>query len=495
MTEDFSKPRRQSPVGVIVMFFDTIRQFVRALLPVLLIWIFKIDSTNKIFLALGIGVFFLAISVIAYLRYRNFTFWLDEDADEFVVSEGVFNKTRTAIRLGKIQQVNINQSLIQRIVGVYAVEVDSAGSSKNEGSIKAVSHPLAIALKTRLMDNRKASGPENRPAAEASVVEAPLIKIGLPSLLKVGFTSNYVRTIGLMLAFFVTMYDNFRQIGESAVDEETIGSVKNLVVQSAAIIIGVLFLSVIVINVVRILVQFFNFTIARQQGSLLLSFGLVSTRSTILKPEKVQITAVTQNYFQKKLDVTEIRIRQASQGQQEHGKKRQIVEIPGCDSNEKDKILALLYGAVPESGLALRPNFRKLVFAIFLWILLPVLAFWIMAERIPELRDFALAVPVYAAFMGLIAYFSFRNYRLFISDGHIVKQSGAWDVTREIIQPAKIQSISVSQLFWHRGIGVASLTLRTAGGDLSFSLGRETDIRAHVNRWLFEIEGGNRDWG
>jgi putative membrane protein len=41
-------------------------------------------------------------------------------------------KQKTIIQLNRIQQVNINQSLIQRL-GVYELDVDTAGSAKKEG--------------------------------------------------------------------------------------------------------------------------------------------------------------------------------------------------------------------------------------------------------------------------------------------------------------------------------------------------------------------------
>jgi putative membrane protein len=48
----------------------------------------------------------------------------------------VFYKTKTAIQLRKIQQVNINQSFIQKLIGVYELEVHTAGSATNEVGIK-----------------------------------------------------------------------------------------------------------------------------------------------------------------------------------------------------------------------------------------------------------------------------------------------------------------------------------------------------------------------
>ena len=93
----------------------------------------------------------LAVGVeVSSLKYMNFTFFLDAENEEFIITDGVFNKTKTAIQLRKIQQVNIKQSLIQRIIGVYALDVDTAGSDKKEGNIKAISHQLAIALKSKL---------------------------------------------------------------------------------------------------------------------------------------------------------------------------------------------------------------------------------------------------------------------------------------------------------------------------------------------------------
>jgi uncharacterized membrane protein YdbT with pleckstrin-like domain len=43
---------------------------------------------------------------------------------------------KTIIQLNRIQQVNINQSLIQRLVGVYELDVDTAGSAKKRRANK-----------------------------------------------------------------------------------------------------------------------------------------------------------------------------------------------------------------------------------------------------------------------------------------------------------------------------------------------------------------------
>ena len=144
--------------------------------------------------------------------------------------------------------------------------------------------------------------------------------------------------------------------------------------------------------------------------------------------------------------------------------------------------------------MGLFPNYRKLVFAIFLIIVLPLCAFVIVANSIQEVMEFAWVTPIYVTFVGLILYFGFRNYRLFISDDFIIKQSGAWDISNEIIAIEKIQAITTSQLFWHKSADIGYLTLHTAGGNIGFQLGNYTTIKKYVNVWLYKMETSDSNW-
>ena len=498
---DFSQPQRQSSIGVLVMFFYTLQQFIRALWPMLVIWVFKFDEINKLYLGLGASALIVLIGVVSYLKYLNFTFFLDEENEEFIITEGILNKSKTTIQLNKIQQVNINQSLIQKFVGVYALDVDTAGSSKKEGSIKAISHQLALELKARLLENERkivSSDAESVPSivAEASPEEHPFIKISFLTLLKVGITSNYLRSFGLLILFVSTLYENLSNFIEDDVfEDQNLDNYfdDNAILQGILILATLLFTAVLIVNLVRVIFKYFDYKIAKQKGSLLLSFGLLNTKSTIIKPEKVQITTVTQNYFQKKMDIREIKIKQATSGEPEE--KKSAIEIPGCSELERDQILKLLFKSIPEKGAMLKPNFRKLVFSVFTTIVLPLSVYFAFAEWIePEAFEFVYLVPIYALFIGLLLYFSFGNYRLFISDHFIIKQSGAWDIENEIIEPGKIQAITTSQLFWHKKADIGSIILHTAGGNVAFQLGDFSRIKNYVNLWLYEIETSDSNW-
>ncbi|RKS93978.1 putative membrane protein [Flavobacterium limicola] len=503
MGADFSQPQRQSSIGILVMFFYTLQQYARALWPMIVIWIFKFDEVNKLYFFLGMLTVFVSIGVISYLKYLNFTFFLDTENDEFIITEGVFNKTKTAIQLRKIQQVNINQSFIQKLIGVYELDVDTAGSNKKEGAIKAISHELALDLKFRLLENeelRTTIGTETTSLEETEqkLFEAahPFIKISFLSLLKVGITSNYGRSIALLVIFFSTIYENFQNFGdESKVYEEKVGSYidKNLVLQTILTSIILLFVVVLVVNVIRTVFKYYDYKITRQKGSLLLSFGLLNTKSTIIKPEKVQITTVKRNYFQKRMGILELKIKQATSGETEE--RKSIIEIPGCSEAERDSILRLLFHQIPEKGVMLQPNFRKLIFSVFLSIGLTLFGFLGIGYWLePIIFEYSYVVPVYVVVIGLIQYFKFKNNRLFIHENFIIKQSGAWDISNDIIEPSKIQAITTSQLFWHKKLNIGSITLHTAGGNIAFQLANYSIVKQQVNLWLYEIETSDSNW-
>lgn len=500
MNQAFSEPQHQSKIGILVMFFDSVRHFLRALWPLLVVWIFNRSALGGGYIFIGTLTVFALLSVYAYFRFVNFTFWIDEPREEFIISEGVFNKTKTVIKLDRIQQVNITQSLIQRIINVYALEIDTAGSNKQEGSIKAVSHGLAIALKQRLLENdlkTRETGPAIMAETQAQTIR-PFMSIGISSLLKVGITSNYLKSFWLIFVFLVTMYDNLRHIFDSEViNREKVSNYveQNMAMTSIGIVIMFFLALILAINLVRTIVRYYGYKITRQSGSLMMSFGLINKKSTIIKPEKVQTVTITRNFFQKKMDILNVRIRQAAGGSDHHGRMREnALEIPGCNENERDALLRLLFDVLPEKGVMLRPNFRKLGFSIFLTIVLPLGLFFTVAHWQLRLTGFSYLAAIYAVLALTVLCFGFSNYRLFIHDRFIIKQSGAWDISHEILEPGKIQAISVSQLFWHKSVDIAYLTLHTAGGNISFQLGNYTTIKEYVNLWLYRIEESNSNW-
>lgn len=494
---DFSQPQRQSLPGILVMFANSLQKTVRALWPMLLIWLVRFESLNKLVFFGSVAGVVVLIGIISYLQYLFFTFHIDEENGEFVIQKGVLNKTRITIQLHKIQQVNINQSLIQRLVGVYKLEIDTAGSDKKEASISAISHELATILKERLINYSQQEAAESIENISDKVAPTSFIKIGLASLIKIGFTSNYIKSFALIFVFFTTILENLQQLNTEVIDEDKVTNYLDTlpIITSFLLVIGFFIGLILVVNLVRTILKYFDFTIQKSKQAIILSYGLLSTKNTLLNPNKVQKIKVTQNYFQKKLDVTTIGIHQASSDAEKVKEKDQI-EVPGCTENERDAILKLLLGQLPQKGTMYLPNWRKLAVNTFFFLLVPIVVTLFLNHKTDFVawNDWFMYTAIFSVFAGVMLWFSFKNYKLFVSNDFIIKQNGAWDIDTTIIEPYKIQAIETQQFFWQKATNIGSVTLSTAGGTVSFTTGNYSEIKQLVNYWLYQVETWEKNW-
>lgn len=99
----------------------------------------KVDASNlSVLIVFGVSILFLLIlegiivgaAAIGY-RYR----WYEFGVSEFSSYWGIFNKNRSHIPYQRIQSVNEKMSLLQRIVGVCTVTVETAGGENNKALV------------------------------------------------------------------------------------------------------------------------------------------------------------------------------------------------------------------------------------------------------------------------------------------------------------------------------------------------------------------------
>ena len=500
MDHDFSKPQKQSASGIIIMFADTLQKVIRAAaLPLLFIFI-KSGGQHTWAVVSGSIALILILAVFAYIRYVKFTFFLDEDKQEFIINKGVFSRTTLTIQLNKIQQVNINQSLLQQMIGVYSLDIDTAGSDKKEASIKAVDHTTATLLRQKLLSRDTSTTESGQLAAsEAESVMPPFLKLSNFTLLKVGITSNYGASIALLTGFIFGLFELIKDYNSAFEIEEnqlsqafsrgfSVFSLCFLLIAALVLILGT--------NIIRTFIKYFDFKIIKQKRALTVSSGLFTKHNTLLKPDKVQLSAYSQNYFQKKLGMLNIKVKQASYSSaDEEDEKKSAVEIPGCDETERDEILKMILDHIPAKGKPLLPNYRFLFLRIILCIVLPLLAIFLLGSFfLPVIKPhFVLAVP-YLFIVVTLLYFEYKHHRLYTNDNFVIKRSGIWDIEHEIIEPHKIQAITAKQYFWHKKADVGHLTIHTAAGVIHFKYGNYTHIKNLVNYWIYKVESSKKDW-
>lgn len=496
MNDDFSIPQKQSALGIIILFGDTLQKAIRALVVPSIFIIIKLRGTDILCILLGLLIVLLALAIFSYWQYQNFTFFLDDEKQEFVINEGVLNKTNLTIQLNKIQNVNIKQSFIQQIIGVYSLEIDTAGSEKKEASIKAIDHEVATLLKQKLLSREQMTVNQEEVFKNDTT---PFLKLSNATLLKVGITSNYGASILLLTGFLFALFqmvNDYNKAYEDEADKINMTLERGFGLFSLCVIIAIILIVIVVTNIIRTLVKYFNFEIIRQKNSLAISSGLFTKNNTLLKPNKVQLSSYSQNYFQKKFDMINIKIKQASQdSQQEKDHKKSHLEIPGCNTSERDEILKMIYSRIPTRGTELIPNYRFLFLPIMIYLLVPVVIFIIISLlAFPSLKAYLILIIPYVIVVFTLLYFEYKHHRLYADKDFIIKKRGVWDVEYEIFEPHKIQAITTSQYFWHKKLDIGQLVLHTAGGKIYFSYGNYSELLKLVNYWTYKTEHSNKSW-
>ena len=100
--------------------------------------------------------------------------------------------------LVSIQNINFKQNLIQQIIDVHEVSVETAGSSKTEIAIKALDLEQAKALKELVLKKSKTVIQSTE-----KVEDKPLLKISVLELFKVSLTENHLRNLFLFFAILI----------------------------------------------------------------------------------------------------------------------------------------------------------------------------------------------------------------------------------------------------------------------------------------------------
>lgn len=489
----FNIPQKQSALGILVLLVNSLQKIIRNLIPVILVFFLKSDKISPLYFFISTFILLLILVIIAYLKYINFTFYIDYSNKEFVLTNGILNKSKVVIPLDKIQQVNINQTFIQRLIGVFGVEIDTAGSATNEIQIKAISKNLALQLKEILIENQNLVSPN-----QTILNENPIgIKISFFTLIKMGLTSNYAKTIGIILAFLVSLYDQFNNWfkNESALQNKIETTLQGFTLSIFIFLFVTIILFVLLFNLGRTIIKYFNFSILFKKQTMLLSYGLLNIKNVVISPKKVQFISSTQNYFQKKLNLFEIKIKQALFEDSTSESKNNQTEIQGCNSMQHNQILQLLLNQNLFFTTILKPNIRKIISLVFKFQIIPIFVFFSIFFLTNKINSYYfLLFLVYLFIVFFVIFFGYKNNKLMINDSVIAYKSGVWDIETQIIEVHKIQSIALAQKIWHKKANVGHVYIYTAGGKIQFKFANFTQAKKLVNSWLFAIESNPKSW-
>lgn len=506
MNKPFSQPERQSLVGIVLIFLSALYKSLRGLWAIVVYALLgKTSNFNYTYIFLGLGVFAVLILVFSILSYRKFLFHIDYEADEFILNKGVFSSENIAISFDKIQQVYFKRSIIQRIIGVYSVVIESAGSSEKEIEIKALSEEKAVLLQQKLRafitEDSTTEEIETSVKTSNKKKEKDVFwehRLGFSDLLKLVLTSNYLRGFWLILIFFSSLYNQFSDLfsdneyaDEAANYLNAFQSVGEIVTILVLMFITV-FLVGIVVSIIEIFIKYFELKLTQSKDNLELEMGLKTNTKVSLNSRRVQLLRILTNPIQRKLDLYQIQLSLTSST--ETNKKNRI-NIPGLSLEKANRVSHFLHHSDLTKGKTFKPHIIWLYRRLF-WGILPLLSLFIGLNFLLNIFPLELVVSlglVYSVVFFIYQRKIYQKLQLDISEEFLVKSTGLWNQSQVIIEIFKLQSISVGKPIWLKNRKLVNITFHTASGDVHFPLVKETFV-SQVNYLLYKIETSTKAW-
>jgi putative membrane protein len=496
----FGVPQRQSEIGVLLIFLARIFDLLKGFWAIIVYFLFTGPTVSTmVYIVLGLGVMSVLVLIYSFVYYRRFLFNLDYKNQEFVLQKGVFNKEDIAVPFDRIQQVYIKRSILQRILNVSSFVIETAGSKEEEISIKAISNEkanqlLAILLKEK--DKYSEEITDSETTEKTSINEDWTHELSFLSLLKIGISTNYLRGLVLMAAFFATIYNEVRTMSEEYSEtiqkylDELPGPMESVSIFMLIAVI-VLFFSVL-ITVAEVFVKYFNLKLTQTKNSLELEMGLNTNTKVSLQSRRVQLLQVITNPVQKWLNLYEVRISLANS---ENELQKSKIKIPGLDQATVAKVNSFLYTEQSSGfGETFSPDkillVRRLIIA-----LVPALVSYFAVFFVDAISftTWLLPVGLYALIAVVWQILMFRSLSLIISEDFVFKKYGVWNKTEERLEIFKIQSISVFQPLWYKEKNLVNIIFHTAGGDISFRAVSKNFL-PYINYMFYKIESNSRSW-
>ncbi len=496
----FEGPQRQSIIGILLIFLTKIFNLLKGFWAIIIYFLFTGPSAlTLIYIVTGLVAILILVLIYSYFYYRKFLFHVDYKNQEFVLEEGVFNTENIAIPFDKIQQVYIKRNILQRLLNVNSFVVVTAGSKQEEISIKAISHETAnqlLAILIEVKDKYSEKVSDSKSTNDISKDQFWTHELSFLTLLKIGISTNYLRGLVLIVAFFTTIFNEVRTVSD--VHSETIqnylrelpGPMESVSI-FILIAIVVLFLSVL-ITVAEVFIKYFNLKLTQTKDSLELEMGLNTNTKISLQPRRVQLLQVITNPVQKWMNLYQVRISLANS---EDELQKSKIKIPGLDKATVQNVRSFLYTDQYNGDLeTFSPDKILLVRRLVIAMVPAIISYFavLYVDAISFTTWFFMFV-LYTVIAVVWQILMFRSLRLILSDDFVYKRFGVWNKTEKRFEMYKTQSISIYEPLWYKKKKLVNIIFHTAGGDISFRAVSK-NILPYINYMFYKIESDSRSW-
>jgi len=438
----------------------------------------KIGFTDLLFL---FAIFFsgLISSAVHYttLRFRVF-------GGKLEIRQGLVNKRSRVVDPKRIQNIELVRNPFHRLAGLVELRIETAGESREEGLLSALSEEAAAELKAQLESYKEG-------AVDTVSVDRPDVSISIGELIAYGLSS---RITGVAVIMWLIASDVLTRAGYSSWSVENGGVSPVLAIALVVLSFAIAWIVAVIIALVR----HWNYQVYFGKRDLTTVEGLFTKKRVEMALNKVQMVVINEPLLRRLMGYGTVMVETAGVRMKGRGLNAEA-KIPMID---KGKLSRLLKSILPSLEInpwkdelnRIVPAGLKYGFTTTILVSLPValsVIAWIlflpedMTMGLVQTQLWALGLIFLVVALGYRlsrAYVDWRYKWWQVSDDHIVAKVGWISVKTRVMAVRKIQAVHVDQGPILRIFGLVRVHFKVADSSLTLPLIGIDEAKAIVER-------------
>ncbi len=438
-------------------------------------------------LILGI-VFGLGYGITYYYR-----FGYQVTDSTFDVASGVVARRAREIPYRRIQNVDIRQGVLQRVLGLAAVSIETAGGGDSEATLTFVSEAEATRLQQSIRrrtarargSGRASESPDpeaddTHQSADSTAVDLGsgagesvqaddqrrhrLFDLQSRELLLYSFTTFQPAAVAAVGFLVVLMSDSIIDFlvaiaqplgGPDDLETGTTGSYGVLTIVSVINGIVITYL----LSVAYTFATYYDFQLGRVDEDFVYERGLLQRYSGSIPAEKVQSVTVTDNPAQRLIDYAGLWVETAGYGP-DNGSGSQSA-VPLAEKQRVYGFAETLTGSETPRFRRPGPIARRRYLARYSLIAGALVAIAFGIAQVTVLERWYLAAIAFLV-VPVAAHLRYVHLGYFVGENHLVIRRGFWRRRTTVIPYYRIQTVSIRRSIFQRRLGIGSVVVDTA---------------------------------
>ena len=473
-------------------------------LPVFAVGINKWIETNHVLVKILAG---LTIYIVlgGFLRYWFYRFQLH--ANRIEIKTGIFERKYTDLPFERIQNVKIDQPFYYRWLKLVIVTLDTAGSSKEEASIVAVTRDYAQDLKQQVMQRKQSveleSATGDTEISHAESDEKILNRRSLKDLVLHGITNNRVWIlIGAAAPFYDDVYGAVFGWIESMQPEieQMLGAGSSQFWYVS--VLGLFFALLIIVAMALLSIAgsifiFYGYTLSKEGDRYIRRSGLINKQEVGMKRSRVQMVKMKQDWLDVILKRINLYLEQNVTGnefERNDLKASNKLLVPSVKIDEANKITQDVFPAHQTREIEFNSISPRYLIHV-LW--LKLLPFYLAAFVVLIESNAWLGVPLSVGIITLAvtaAYIRWKRWGIAFDDNYIYVRKGLLGVEYACFPYDKIQQVRFKQSIFMRRKQLATPYFVLASGKARVPFLPQSLASNILNKGLYRVESEKPKW-